>query len=299
VGEAAAVLRAERQHGVFSHGQAMRAGLTKDIVHHRVRTGRWTIEQHGVYRIAGSVPSWEQRVMAACLAARGRASHRAAARLWGLDGQERADVEVLVLRDRGHEWRFSTHRTDRWNPVDGARRTGIPTTSPARTLIDLAAVVDGDALELALDAALRDGLVRVPRILWRLEELGGRGRAGTASLRLLLQERQGVTGRSESALETKALRLIRRAGLPEPAIQHRVREGRRIVARLDLAYPAHQLAIPLDGWRHHGTRSAWQRDMASRARLAVMGWRVVALTWSDIVHRPTEVVDLLRRGLAR
>jgi very-short-patch-repair endonuclease len=168
----------------------------------------------------------------------------------------------------------------------------------ARTIIDLAAVVHRDALELALDAALREGLVSVPRVLWRLESLGGRGRPGCAALRELLVERQGATGRSESALETKALRLIRRARLPEPVVQHRVRDGRRIVARLDLAYPEHLLAVPLDGWRHHASRSAWQKDLAARARLAAMGWRVVVLTWSDVVHRPDESAELLRRALS-
>jgi very-short-patch-repair endonuclease len=92
--------------------------------------------------------------------------------------------------------------------------------------------------------------------------------------------------------------VIRRAGLPEPAVQHRVREGRRIVARLDLAYPDDRIAVPLDGWRFHATRSVWQRDLASRAQLAAMGWRVIPLTWSDVVHRPAEVVALIRRALA-
>jgi hypothetical protein len=178
VGEAQAMARAERQHAIITNGQALRAGMSPAAVQRRIRSGRWDVEHHGVYRVVGSVRSWEQQVMAGCLAARGRASHRAAARLWGLDGQERAEVEVLVLRDRGHRWPFTSHRTGHWHRVDGARRHGIPTTAPARTLVDLAAVVDADALELALDAALRDGLVRVPRLLWRLGELGGSGRPG-------------------------------------------------------------------------------------------------------------------------
>jgi hypothetical protein len=298
VGEAAALARAERQHGIITIDQARRVGMSKPMVQRRVQAGRLAAVHHGVYRVVGSVRSWQQDLIAGCLAARGRASHRAAARLWGLDGQHAAEVEALVLRDRGHEWAFATHRTALWHPSDGARRAGIPTTSPARTLIDLAAVVTVDALELALDSALRDGLVRVPRVLWRLEELGGRGRAGTAALRRLLVERQGASGRSESALETKALRIIRRARLPEPVLQHRVRDGRRIVARLDLAYPDRRVAVPLDGWRFHATRSVWQRDLTSRARLAAMGWRVVPLTWSDVVHRSDEVVALLRRALA-
>jgi hypothetical protein len=298
VGEVQAMARAERQHGVITHGQALRSGLSQTAVQRRIQAGRWDPVHHGVYRVAGSVRSWEQQLMAACLLARGRASHRAAARLWGLDGQEHADVEVLVLRDRGHRWPFAGHRTGRWQSIDGVRRSGIPTTAPARTLVDLAAVVDADALEIALDAALRDGLVRVPRLLWRLGDLGGSGRPGAAVLRRFLAERQGATGRSESALETKSLRLIRRAGLPEPAIQHRVRDQRRIVARLDLAYPDQLIAVPLDGWRYHATRSVWQRDLATRARLAAMGWRVIPLTWSDVVHRPVDVVELLRRALA-
>jgi hypothetical protein len=253
---------------------------------------------HGVFRIAGSVCSWEQQVLAAGVSARGRASHRAAGRLWGLDGLEEAPVEVLVPLERAHRLPFTTHRTGTWDRVDGARRSGIPTTSPARTIVDLAAVLGEEALEIALDAALRNGLVRVPRVLWRLERLGSRGRAGVAALRRLLVERQGATGRSESALETKALRAIRRARLPEPVLQHRVREGRRIVARLDLAYPDQLVAVPLDGWRYHSTRSVWQRDLAARAHLAAMGWRVVPWTWSDVVHRAPEATALLRRALA-
>src|SRR5260221_6848511 len=59
---------AAQQYGVFSASQAAGLGFSRDAMHHRVRTGRWGRMHRGVYRLAGSPPSWEQSLIAAWLA---------------------------------------------------------------------------------------------------------------------------------------------------------------------------------------------------------------------------------------
>lgn len=92
--------------------------------------------------------------------------------------------------------------------VDVTIVDAIPVTTPARTLLDLAAVVEREALEEALDDALRRGLVSISRLRWRLEELGRRPGAGT--IRSLMAARGDKDAVPRSVLETRFLRLMRR-----------------------------------------------------------------------------------------
>src|SRR4051794_25684289 len=95
---------AERQHGVFSHSQAVNAGATEKAVRHRVDTGRWGVAADEVYRLAGTPRTWEQEVMILLLAAGpdAAASHEAAARLLGIPGFARALPEITTPRPRRH-----------------------------------------------------------------------------------------------------------------------------------------------------------------------------------------------------
>jgi hypothetical protein len=119
----------------------------------------------------------------------------------------------------------------------------IPVTTPVRTLLDLAAIPPADGVEEALDDALRRGLVTVRRLQWRLEELGRR--PGVTTMRRLIETRSHLAETPESILETRFLRLLRRRGLPEPIAQYRIRDGGRLVAIVDFAYPERMLAVEL------------------------------------------------------
>lgn len=150
-----------------------------------------------------------------------------------------------------------------------------------RTLIDLCHVATKDAVHAALLDALRRGLTSVPRITRAMEGTGTRGRTRMAQLRELLDS-LGSGPPPESVLEARVLRILRAAGLPRPALQHRVRARGRVVARVDFAYPRARVAIEADGFRFHGSRPDWQRDLGRRNTLTTMGWRVVHVTWADL-----------------
>lgn len=114
----------------------------------------------------------------------------------------------------------------------------IPVPTVARTLVDLAAVATTEALELALDDGLRGRLVSVPRVVETLDRLGTRGRRGAGQLARMLEARGVGAHQVESLLELRLLRVLREAGLPEPERQLEILEPGRLVARVDLAYPA-------------------------------------------------------------
>src|SRR5205814_1387990 len=100
--------------------------------------------------------SWEQRLLAACLAGPAVASHRSAAALWCLPPFDRDALEVTALRHRRRKasdirWHESIRLTD----ADTTILDGIPATDATRTLLDLAAVVDASALIIAFDDAVR------------------------------------------------------------------------------------------------------------------------------------------------
>src|SRR5438445_3854321 len=97
-------LLAERQHGVFSHQQAVNAGASPKAIRHRLDTGRWESACEDVYRLPGSPRTWKQRLMILLLAAGPLAavSHEAAAALLGIPGFRPEAPEVTTPRRRRH-----------------------------------------------------------------------------------------------------------------------------------------------------------------------------------------------------
>lgn len=290
-----------RQHGAFSRAQAARVGATRRVIGRRLATGRWQQLQPGVYRVAGTPPSWRQELIASCLTwGRGTViSHRAAAALWQLPGFEPAAVEITVPRGRGRV--AARGAVVHWIPVAPADRTtidGIPVTTVARTLIDLASVASPELVEDALDDALRRRLVSVRRIRSLLTAIARRGRPGVGVVRALLAERDAAGPVADSVFETRLFRALTRAGLPAPARQYRVRDGRRTIAVVDFAFPEARVAVEADGYRWHAGKRRWERDLARRNELATRGWRVVHVTWTDLTARREQLLGRLRAMLA-
>jgi very-short-patch-repair endonuclease len=287
------------RHGVVSYAEAVRLGLTKRIVERRVAARRWERLYRGVYRLNGVPGSWHQMLLAACLAMGdgAAASHRAAAALWRLAGFEPGAIEICVPRGRRPNPRGTIVHQLELLAIDVTIVEAIPTTTPARTLIDLAAVAPADLVEEALDDALRRGLVTLPRLRWRLGELGPR--RGARTIRRLLDARANDDRRPQSVLETRLMRLFQRAGLPTPACQHEIRHRGRLIAVVDFAYPGQLLAIEADGYRWHSGRARWQRDLARRNELTRLGWHVIHVTAEDLHRRPEVVVATVASALRR
>jgi len=264
------------QHGVVARRQALAAGMTPGQIRSRAETGVWTTLWPGVYAPAVVADSWRRHLMGACLAGDMAtvASHRAAGALWRFDGRPSGIVEVTTAGLGSRSLRgVILHRTRALETVDITELEGIPVTRPARTLIDLAAVLAADPLEACLDGAFREGLVSLRYLEKRLAELGSRGRDGTEILRDLIADRRNARP-ADSQAENRVRRALLDAGLPPPVRQHEL-PG---VARFDLAYPDRRIGIEFESYRFHADKRTWRRDQSKHNRATAMGWRVFHLT---------------------
>ena len=291
---------AATQHGVVTRNQLLTAGVSPRAVEHRLERRVLVAVHAGIYRMAGANPTWRQRIMAATLAGgpTAAASHRAAAWLHGLAGVEpRAEMSVA----RGRSPRpagVTVHRLLGLAARDVERRDGIPCMRPAVTLIAIAAVVSELLLEAALDDALARGLVSVAQLERRLVDLGRHGRRGTLTLSPLLAVRGGGPRWTQSEFERRLLRLVEHAGLPPLVRQFEVRlpGGRR--AFIDLAWPELRLGLEAHSFRHHSSRSDWSRDNTRNNLVTSLGWRILPVTWDDMIEHPDDLVHLLWRARA-
>jgi len=289
---------ARRQHAAISRAQLLSAGLSRRQIERRTAEGALLAVHRGVYRIAGAPQTTEQALWSACLATGGIASHRSAAWVWDLRGCEPDVVEVTVpVRRRPDLAGVTSHTTRRLDAVDVCTRSGIPVTTPARTLLDLGAVLAADRVEPALEDALHRALVTTATLERTLARAGAMGRDGTATLRALLAARAPGQAATESPLEDEVVRVLRRACLPDPVRQHVVRTPAGRQVRLDLAYPRQGVAIEAQGAAWHTGRAALQRDCERLNILIALGWRVLAFTADDVRRRPANVVDAVRAVL--
>jgi very-short-patch-repair endonuclease len=268
---------ARQQHGLVTRAQLLAAGLRPGAVDRRLRGARLRALHRGVY-LVGPLALPRTPLMAAVLACGPGAllSHGTAASLWDLvPGRGAGDpLDVAVP---GGDRRRPGIRIHRIGPLAPAERTeldGIPVTTPARTLLDLAGTVAGRELEQAIARGERAGLVTARELAGALSRR--RGRPGAAALRLLLDaaHRPALT-RSEA--EERFLALVRQAGLPAPEVNVRVGPF-----ELDFLWRAAGLAVEVDGFRFHASPAAFERDRRRDARLAARGIQVIRLSWRQV-----------------
>lgn len=260
-----------RQFGVVTRAQAVEAGLGRGAIARRLSSLEWLPIHAGVYRAATAPPTWRQNAAAALLAAgEGAAlSHFSAAYVLGLATlNERAPsvIDVTVPRRRRMELAGVRAHRSRDQVTAFKLRDGLRVTTLARTFIDLAGVLDEERLEFALDSAA----VKYPRLLpWlaaEVESLNSRGRAGLRRLATLLELRRD--GATDSPLEVKTWRALRRAGLVPVRRQFEV-PG---VMRVDFAWPERKVALHVDSAAWHSQSQRLTRDAIQRNQLQALGW---------------------------
>jgi very-short-patch-repair endonuclease len=288
---------AELQHGVVSRAQALACGLTTSALKRRLAAGRVVAMHPGVYRWPGTPTTWEQRVVAACLAG-GRhafASHRTAAALWSLvDATDLVEVtsrRPCCPKPRG----VVLHRSTDLDPTHVTMRQGVPVTNPLRTMVDLGSVLSRPQVEDALDRGLAAHLFSVAAVEHVLAEVARPGRRGCGVLRRVLDQRALGAARPDGLLEPRMARHLRTAGFPPAAFQHWIPEAR---ARVDFAYPHLRLAIEVDGFAFHASERSMSSDHDRQNRLLAAGWVVVRFTWGDVVRHPSLVTRRLSEVLA-
>jgi very-short-patch-repair endonuclease len=291
-GDRAVAAVATRQHGVVSRGQLIAAGIGRRGIERRLDSGRLHRIHSGVYAVGHTAGAPLAREAAALLACGDGAalSHRSAAACWGLVDRAPAIVEVTVVGpDPGARPGVRVRRARRLAAEDLLTRSGLPTTAPARTLLDLAAVLGMRGLRRAVNEAFVAGLADEDALHAVLVRC--RGRRGGPQLRRLLAEIAGPTiTRSEA--ERRLLELLGSSGLPDPATNV-------IVANyeVDLLWRAERLVVEVDGYAFHGTRAAFERDRLRDAELQADGYAVLRITWRQIVDAPQLTVTRIARVL--
>ncbi len=284
---------ASRQHGVVTRGQLLDAGIGPDVVDRRLKAGRLRRIHRGVYQ-AGPVSAPRAEEIAAALAC-GRSavvSHRSAAVLWKLLPGTGSPGVVEVTVRQGHPrsrrgMRIHRVRTLRGDEV--MELDGIPVTTPARTLYDVAAsatpreleraLAEAYALRLATHAELRALLVR------------HRGRRGSRCLQAVLEGGHPALTRSEA--EERFLELTRKAQVDEPEVNVRV-AGHEV----DFLWRTERLVVEIDGFAFHSSSWAFERDRRRDAALTAAGYRVVRVTWRQIEDEGEAVLVRLAMALA-
>jgi very-short-patch-repair endonuclease len=277
--DAAIAELARRQHGVVARRQLRDMGVGRQAIDHRLREARLHAVHRGVYAVGHTVLSRRGVWMAATLVTDDAVlSHRAAGALWGVRPDHGSLTDIVVTRAWKPRPRVQLHRmTLRDDEI--TRYDGIPVTTPARTLLDLAAIVPYHHLERAATEAeirrlgsptsLADLVARYP------------GRAGTPAVRRLLERRDIGRNITKRELELRFLAFLDAHRIPRPHVNARV-DGREV----DCLWPEQRLIAELDGFATHGTRTAFETDRARDRALLLAGYRVTRITWRQLAQEP-------------
>ena len=267
---------AGRQHGVVSRAQLTALGFTRDAVRRRVERKRLLPLYPGVYAVGHDALTPDARRIAAVLACGPGAllSHRAAGEAQGLLPSS-PQFEVTVPHGRKPKPGIVLHRSRLIHPDDRSSVRGIPVTSIARTLVDLADVVSEERLAKAVHEAEVQrvfDLGAVDAVVRRLP-----GRKGRHKLRRVLAAYQPEPRFLRSEAERRFKRLCESHSLPQPQFNVNIAGH-----ELDAYWEDASIAVEIDGAATHHTRRAFHADRARDRRLAALSIRVVRVTWRDL-----------------
>jgi predicted transcriptional regulator of viral defense system len=282
---------AARQHGLVTRAQLLRLGLGRRAIGHRLACGRLHVVHRGVYAVGHPVLSRAATWLAAVLAVGDAVlSHRSAAALWGIRMTARSRVEVSVTRPSRSRPRIHVHAA-RLTADETTVADAIPVTTPARTLLDLAALLPPSRLERAVNEAevlrLADA-TSLASLVARYPH-----RPGVPAIRRILEAGGIGAAITRSELEDRFLAFLDRAGLPPPELNVRLELPSGWI-EADCVWREQRVVVELDGYAAHGTRVAFERDRARDRMLQAAGWSAVRVTWRHIHHEAATLESELR-----
>ncbi|HSO99403.1 MAG TPA: type IV toxin-antitoxin system AbiEi family antitoxin domain-containing protein, partial [Solirubrobacteraceae bacterium] len=277
---------------VIRREQLRACGLSDRQIAWRVHRGFLQRLFRGVYLAGYAPPTLRAKTRAAALSCGQGAfvGHRAAAALYlpRYPAPEIVDI-VVAGRNPGARPGIGIHRVQKLPRQETRWLAGIPTTSPARVVLDLAAMVSEAELAHVLqelhvarlvgDRALRGVLAAHPR------------HPGAARLAAMLHfERHGQT---RSNRERSFARIIAAAGLPVPR-RNQFIEGELV----DAVWDKERLVAEVDGDAGHAHAFGRAADRRRDAKLAAAGWRVIRFTAIEVDTQPLRVAARLAQALA-
>ena len=292
---------ARQQYGLVTRRQLLDLGISSSSIGRALGSGLERVDlfqRAAIYRLPGTPDSWHQGLMALLLwlGDESAISHRAAAALFGLGKFEPGTFEAITTLQIRHapSTDIVIHNTDLLLPTYMTEIAGLRVTTVERTIFDLGAVVPRWKVAKALDQALFLKLTNLGELKGYLDELSARGRSGAGVLRQLLAERDPLNEKVDTRGELRVLNAIRKAGLPMPVAQYPIYDGPYELFRLDFAYPEAKIAIEVDDFPSHSTKSVFESDRRRDNFLQARGWRLLRITDDEIRDRPAEFLNRLR-----
>jgi hypothetical protein len=273
-----------------TRGQLTVVGFSANGISRWVRTGRLVRLHRGVYAFGHDRLRSEGRWLAAVMACGPGAalSHRSAAQLWELRQSSSALVDVTVPSQSGRIGRagIRIHRSGRLAPEEVTERHGIPVTTVARTLLDLADVLNPQALRRVITEAEYRNRFDLASLIAVVEN--NPGRRGAKLTRAV----ETAGHRTRSPLEDRFLAFLERRGVEEPASGVWI-EGYEV----DFVWTRVGLVVELDGIAAHGTPAAVRRDRKRDRELWRACFRTMRLTDADLDAEEEILSDLAQAGV--
>ena len=284
---------ARAQQGSASRQQLLAAGIDRRAIDRRIRSGALIRKHPAVYQLGyANLAKFadETAALLACGPMAMLAGHSATT-LWTLRPGTARPIHILVPDEhfgtRGLDG-VIVHRSRILEPRDIRTHRDLPVTSPARTVLDVAATLPDRDLGYIVNEGLTRGLLTEADIYEILRRAGRH--PGRHTLTNLMANWTGTL--TESQAQRQLLELIREAGLPLPESEVPLLEY-----RVDMLWRDLNLVVEVDGYGAHGTRSAFERDRRRDARLKTAGFTVIRFTAREIEHDPLAVIAQLAQTI--
>jgi very-short-patch-repair endonuclease len=280
---------AGRQDNVITWEQLLSAGLGRGAIAHRVAAGSMQRLHRTVYLLGAAPPTLMARARAAAMACGPDAvvSHHSAAQMFGLLTEAERYVDVTVAgRNFAPRSGIRRHRVAQFPRQDVTKMRGIPVTSVARTICDLAATEPRNEVEHAFQEALYRRIV-TPRAVAAVIEREAR-RKGAPIIRALIEDPRMTRSEKERAL----LKLIDAAQLPRPVTNVRL-HGYLV----DAYWPEEGLVVEFDGRKAHGHLLAFEHNRKRDQVLVAHGVRVMRVTDRHLQGEPVAVAARIAQAL--
>jgi uncharacterized protein DUF559/putative AbiEi antitoxin of type IV toxin-antitoxin system len=294
---------AGRHYGVLTLDQLRNLGLTRRAVQDRAASGRLHRIHQAVYALVPeNLLTRDGHWLAAVFACGPEAvlSYRSAAALHELRRTDRAKIDVTIpgRSPRKHPG-IDVHRSTTLAPRDVTHIRHIPCTTVARTLLDLAQVVQRRPLERACDQAEILEVLDVRALRDQIERNWTRPAA--RRLRAVLEEHYIGSTPTWSELEEAFVAMCRAARLPQPDVNVWIdpNDSEPAWIRADFVWREERLVVETDGHKTHRTQQAFEHDRRQDQRLGVAGWQVVRTTYHQVTERPNEIAGVIAVLLRR
>ena len=282
------------QAGYLSRRQIDEHGLSEAAIRARVGNGTWNVVQKGLYRVEGVSGNHKALIRGAMgILPSPTVSHESAAEIHAIPHVPRKRAVVTVHGRTTHVFPgVQIHRSLDLVAEHREQVDSLWTTTPARTLVDSAAVLHPKALRLAVDDSLARNLVSIEDLQQVFNQVARRGRTGCGEMRKVLDERLGSDLTKASRLEKVGLTVFEAGGLPRPIWQYPAPWDHE--KRIDFAWPHVCVGCECDSRRWHTRVSDFQRDRERDNLSLIHGWRIFRFTWEDFTKRPDLVIAQLR-----